>query len=109
MTEYEIFECDGCGDRHGHKTEMQEILLIAESGHFDEPETLTTHLCTTCTTKEIDSALEKVEAFGVDRFRGEVKAAILNGGDLVGVPQMYGNKTFRDVREAVEQVEQRLM
>lgn len=109
MTEYDIFECDACGDRHGHKTEMVEVPLIQMSGRFEEPETLLTHLCIGCSTPPISSALEKVEAFGVDSFRGTVTAAVFPNGDAVPIPEMENEERHSDVVAAIPQIEERVM
>lgn len=57
-----IFECDGCGDRHGHRTEMHDLDVVYPSGEYSEPTTETLHVCLECGPEGLHRLLAHTEA-----------------------------------------------
>lgn len=109
MTQHDVYECDGCGDRHGHKTEMLEVPLVKESDLFEEPDRMVAHLCTGCATSQIAALRTKFAAVGVNSFRGEATAAVKEDGTYFARADMTDGKPFEWTHTALKQVEERVL
>lgn len=43
-----VYECDGCGERHGHRTEMIPARVRHQSDEWTDPTQETLHICIAC-------------------------------------------------------------
>lgn len=79
MSEWTMWECEGCGDRHGHRTEMTPYPLVrAAKSPFEAPTEETVHACLAC-VPEGASAFDPFASFGVRK--GEVAAVQMADSD----------------------------
>lgn len=71
MTELAVFQCDSCGDRHGHETEMWPWEIRYKQGDYAHPREETLHSCIQCSPPHHDDVLQDVNIFGVDQHEVE--------------------------------------
>lgn len=81
MTKRPMYECNGCGERHGHRTEMVEVRLRHASGEWEEPTDETIHLCIECNHLSLTDVASTYEFVLVEAHDGPV----------VGVKDYSGN------------------
>lgn len=108
MTERSIFECDGCGDRHGHRTEMTEVPVRYSSGEFEKPDEETLHLCIDCYSPSVSDVTDVYHYFLATRPDGEV-VGLLADDTVVHLSDItvenHGNVAIiEDAAETVEAV-----
>lgn len=111
----DVYECDGCGVRHGHRTEMTPARVRHRSGEWEAPEQETLHICIACDGVDITGAGSSIS--DVNQVWGEF---LVDGptGPVVGVysqatqqvllredldPEQHGNvAVMEDAMDAVE-------
>lgn len=65
-----MFECDGCGTRHGHATDMLDIPLLskhARGGEWEAPEEVTMHACLDCSTASLRFTVREFDRICIRR------------------------------------------
>lgn len=87
-----LFECDACGDRHGHLNEMHEFGARFPSGEYENPRHETLHVCLDCgpaglggllaSINHVRVALPEFEEAVEDESRGrwEIVSVVLTDG-----------------------------
>ena len=111
-----VYECDGCGERHGHRTEMHEVRIRHRSGEWESPEQETLHVCIACDGLEdaptgasasISDTMEVWHEFLVDGPTGPVVGLRTSEGHVVlredlNVPDHGNVALIRDAMDGVE-------
>ncbi|AGM11178.1 hypothetical protein M197_gp13 [Haloarcula hispanica tailed virus 2] len=85
-----VYECDNCGERHGHRTEMAEVPLRHSSDIWTAPRLETLHVCLDCDFGEATGAWSSV-----NDVTDVYEAFLVDSGEVVGLMGQDGQPVLR--------------
>ena len=107
MTRRPVFECDGCGERHGYLNEMCIIpMRFAPPDIWAEVEDEELHACISCWPGRYSELLDVVDRIGYTLDGGPVIEAVQIGDDWYELEECdLGNSA----RAGIEYIEEKLL